>query len=262
MFRLCVLGDSHVAALKTGWDEIPEAQKAHLSVTYFGAQSQLLEGLEVQERSLITHSEHLSNKLAATSNGKTSIDVGDYDLFLIVGLSLNLRRLMTGPLSRHRTISYNTRAGNIYLISDACLMACANGVLGNSLAFETAEKLKSAGATRIAMIPQPAPSPQLLERDRGGDLFREFLKNGDGPEVYRLFRDAILSLSKAHSVEFVEQPLQTRQDGFFTKLEFSTGSVRLTERFDSPHSNLDFGHMNGRYGAHIWQVIVNGNLLK
>lgn len=266
MLRFCVLGNSHVAALKTGWDELPEPYKARLSATYFAAQGDLLEELEVRNQSLVARSEGLRSKLAATSNGMTRIDCRDYDVFVIVGLNLSLRRMMTSTLSLHRTSKFKAKhdpdAADMFLVSDACVLQSAIGVLGDSLAFEVAKKLQAAGASRIIIVPQPTPSAQILDRGKVGGQFREFQKSGDGPEVYRLFKDALLALAKTRGLEVVEQPAHTRQDGFLSKREYSVGSVRLTAGLDSLHPEGDYGHLNSRYGAELWQKIMSSSLLE
>lgn len=260
MLRFCLIGDSHLACLKAGWDETPEPRKSSVSVTYFGAQSQLFEDLRIEGKSLASTSELVKMKMASTSNGKTSIEVEDYDFFIVVGLGFNLRRLVVGPLSRYRTIKYNARRGNTFYVSESCLLESAIGIFKDSLAVRTAQKLKAAGAKRIALVPQPLPSSSILELTEEGKPFRQFQQHADGDEIYRLFYEAGMSLAKSQGLEFIEQPPQTRLDGFFSKPEYSVGSVRLTENLDVPHSSQDFGHMNSRYGAEVWQSLLEGRM--
>jgi hypothetical protein len=303
--RICVIGDSHVACLKTGWDENSQKIPAGMTVDYFGAQSSMLRALDVRGSALVPVSDQLRNRLHAISGGKTEIETRHYDVFVIVGLGLNLRRLMVPLLGHYRTISYKLdgrqkyyisdaymirsaaglsksflrlrlnlrrlvvpllgpyrtifsklRGSQKHYVSDACMLRSAAGLLSQSLAIDTVDKIKAAGASNILLVPQPVPSEQILDRRDKGAMFRKFLKSGDGPAVYKLFREALAEIARANQVSFVEQPEETRRDGFLTQQRYSVGSVRLTQDYDSPHREQDFGHMNDKYGALVWERVI------
>ncbi|MEM7213092.1 MAG: hypothetical protein AAF479_14585 [Pseudomonadota bacterium] len=105
--KLCVLGNSHLASMKSGWDQI-ETQYTDMVLTFFGAPKAMMDDLSLDGNSLVPGNEKLKGKLKMFSDGSESIDLDAYDAFVINGLQFGPRRL--AQLYRtHRSLSFEWR---------------------------------------------------------------------------------------------------------------------------------------------------------
>lgn len=93
MTRICVLGDSHIAALKLGWDKIA-SQHPNFELVFFADRLDGLKGMYTKDGILHPDNDELASSISHTSGGINHIDPFSYDLFLLYGLAArpNLRR--------------------------------------------------------------------------------------------------------------------------------------------------------------------------
>ena len=105
--RVCVLGNSHLASMKTGWDLIRDAHPDH-DLTFFGAPKAMMDDLDLEDNILVPGNDKLRNKLKVFSNGHESVDLDAFDTFVISGLQFGPRRI--AQLYRtHRSMSFEWR---------------------------------------------------------------------------------------------------------------------------------------------------------
>ena len=81
--NICVLGNSHVGALKRAWDLMPEWHQEY-NLVFFTARSNGLGGLFLIDNKLVPKTDRLKRTITYTSGGKSEIDIVEYDLFLIL----------------------------------------------------------------------------------------------------------------------------------------------------------------------------------
>lgn len=91
MKTLCVIGNSHIGAIKSGWDQIKVDEK-NVSMHFFGSKSQSLSRTFVEGGILKTDDEQIQRSLERTG-GSPEIDLRSYDGFVIVGGGLHLKKL-------------------------------------------------------------------------------------------------------------------------------------------------------------------------
>ncbi|MBV8976299.1 MAG: hypothetical protein JO261_00965 [Alphaproteobacteria bacterium] len=87
MARICIVGDSHVAALKQGWNEICN-EFPSVEMTFFAAIRAALADFALCDGKLVATSALLRNRILQTSQGKTEI-TGDYDAYLCSGFDVS-----------------------------------------------------------------------------------------------------------------------------------------------------------------------------
>ena len=93
--RVCIIGTSHLACLKLGWDKIKD-QFPDDEVVFFGAPGGLLRHLRANNGKLISIDRKLTRSLAFTSGGASEIDPTAYDAIVLFGLHLKLPRFRLG----------------------------------------------------------------------------------------------------------------------------------------------------------------------
>lgn len=218
--RVCIIGNSHLGALKEAWDEIGNAHE-QIEITFFAARGNRLEDLEVDGNALRAggpDADNLSKFLAFTSGGSERI-VGDaYDLFVVYGGNLAFVNL---PL----------------VYSQAVLRLCVSERSLESLHFDITTKLRGITDRSILVAGNPLRSNWPDDRptypyDTVLDIFREVYAPFDAP--------------------FIPQPEETRDAQNRTLPEFATGSRQLdVGRAVRAKGTQDKSHMNAAYGR-IW----------
>lgn len=221
--RLCVLGNSHVAALKLGY--------RGNDAIFFASPSRTLRTLQPQAGELISTDPDVRRRLAKSSGGTESIRVADFDAFLVVGCVLGFASA-TGIYKSHR-LSRHVEDGE-QVISEAALRKAAHGLIAQSLARRLADLLRSIGARNVAIVPEPLPTATVVSA-------RPWLANEEiGTTLMEVYLHSLADVPH----ELIEQPAHTKL-GMFTRREFSNPSGPGSTQFCEPY------HMNGYYGAEV-----------
>lgn len=85
--KICIIGNSHVAALKSAWENhFDESNKRQINITFFAARGNALKFLKPDSNRLIPTTRQLEKSLTFTSAGETFIDLNAYNAFLLYGL--------------------------------------------------------------------------------------------------------------------------------------------------------------------------------
>lgn len=124
--RVAIIGDSHVAALKAGWDAL-RADYPNVTVTFFASRGSGLRGLQPRDGALIPSNAELMSHLRFTSGGADRIETAAHDAFVLHGL--------------HCLLDPNAVAmPSVY--SSAMAAAVTSAVMMDSLCVTTLRKLR------------------------------------------------------------------------------------------------------------------------
>jgi hypothetical protein len=236
MKRICVIGDSHAAALKTGWDTIT-AGLPGIEPTFFAAMHQHMEAIGFAGDKLIATTNDLKVRWERTTAGLSAIDE-TYDAYLICGLGLKFQAAMqTLKLLRTRAQSGEIPKSE----RETIFVARLEEGLRNTLAIRIAGLLRQITDTAILFVPQPLPA-------EGGE--RSAKPSPEGVERKRLmlarFEEICDRLAGECKASFLAQRKDTRtEDMLATKAEYALGPSRLA----SAKIGADRSHMNSGYGA-------------
>lgn len=217
--RICILGDSHTAALNMGWDRI-RADYPNVAITIFAARGPTMGYLEAEGKDLVPGSLSLLKAMEFTSGREARVRTGDFDMFAVCGMFL--MPLWTQPgLSRAVITTANAEQ---YLLS-------ASG--------KVAMLLRSVTLAPIYIMPKPLvaqrPDPPVAQ------AVPPYLE-----QIALMTR-----YFEAEKLQFVSQPAETMPDGWSTRPDFSTGSSRLAitpEMQGAIHPDRETNHMNAGYG--------------
>ena len=126
--RVCIIGNSHAAALRTGLDLVPELNE-ELSFDFFAAQSDLMREMELRGTVLVPTSELTKRRMSIVSGGKTEIETADYTDFVIVGLGFNVLDAVN-VLRQYRLYGFQGKGDEAApYISRACFAALIESML-------------------------------------------------------------------------------------------------------------------------------------
>jgi len=237
MTRICVIGNSHIAALMLGWKQM-ECDYPSTRFTFFGAPGTQMRNLKISPGSLVPTTAELREHIMRT--GSNAEIKGDYDIFLICGLQFNAVQI--APLYaeyRAEAFAKDSRTP----ISDECFVRSLQGCLGGTLAVKTITKLHQVTSAPIALIPQPFPGEMV----NGSLLFGNVRDNRSGESIAKLFDTACRRLARDLDVQIVFQPEFTKSGPLHTKAAYSAGSIKFGDlntklpKHESMHMNVDYG---------------------
>jgi hypothetical protein len=248
--KICVIGNSHVAAVKTGWDRI-QHEFPRVEMTYFAARARYMRDLRVRGGILEAATEQLRKLIASTSGGESTIDPSHYDGFLVVGSQLGLV-YMLHMFASYRLFGFMGSTPGATMLSEACFHETARAQIDRSLAICLVRRLRSITGKPICVCPEP-----LL--DERAPQFEPFWQR-DAELGYSLlsglFDEKINQLQQELNFKFIPQPGKTVANEIFTAQEYKSGSIRLQPGFDAKHDETDLMHMNSKYGALVIRSVM------
>ena len=89
MKRVCVLGNSHLAAVKLGWNQRAAAHP-DLHCDFFGAPKNGMAEVAFEDGLIVPQNEAVRAAFAMTSGGRESVQLRDYDCVVAVGLGFSM----------------------------------------------------------------------------------------------------------------------------------------------------------------------------
>lgn len=247
--RGCVIGNSHVAALKLGWQAV-KADYPEIEIDFFAGPRQRLSKTFVRKGVLTTRDEIVAENLRLTG-GSDRIDLRSYDFFCVSGGGASSRILL---LMQADHMPYGgSNSGEMY-ISEAYLRACYEARLRHSAAKHLVDLLTEASPAPVFYVPDPH-----LSNDQ--DTLMRYLETvlkvqaRNGFDLSRaIFNETVESVF-SNATEILFQLPETLDGPLLTKVEFARGPGLSQAQADDEAEESDFGdifHLNSRYGALFW----------
>ena len=235
MTHICVIGNSHLAALIHGWKLI-SANHPDTRMTFFGAAQHLLDELIVEAGVLKAGTVRLQRVLAAVPGCPEEISIEAIDEFWICGLYLSPRI----SLALYDTY-WSERMGyseDRMPVSDALYLQMIKSELLATSSVRLHHLIRSATDKPISLIQQPYPGGTRRPVNLA-------IRRGDAEAIGGLFDEALSALKK-DGIDAYQQPSETLKNPLATKECYTQDSKTLMA---TEHAGKDVGHMNAAYGA-------------
>lgn len=222
--KLAVIGNSHIGALKHGWNEISQQFKA-IELVFFGSRGASLQYLELRDHRLSPTHPGVLASIMFTSGGRAEIDPAEFDAFLIYGLD--------SPAFFHDRKQFYSR--------QALLSAMEDGIKGK-IYVKIIEMIRAVSTHPIYVGHMPLFASPVTGSSESADNYTQGIA---------MFSENLFS---KYEVRMVAQPLETIVNGVNTDIKYSVGSRRLAvgdDLDDELHVSHDVMHMNSQYGR-LW----------
>lgn len=237
MTRIAIIGNSHVAAFKLGWDVIKDEYPG-VQIDFFSGAASAMRSLYMADGRILSSSSPVTEMFVAYA-GTEAITAG-YDSYILVGMGLGLVSLMC-IYEKHRPPRFHEAGEGPHLMSDAMNEIALEKATTGSSAFHVINLVKQiSGGAEVFVVPNPHPSADILEKhpfwqdrrilDSCVEVFEETLRGLNG-------------------VSFVPQPADTLHSDQLTKAEFTRGTRLLKARWTRPANDGDPYHMNAEFGV-------------
>lgn len=237
MMRVCIVGSSHAAALKAGWERIGPAHPG-VSIEFFATGAERIDDLVAADGRLVTDNPALQRTFARITGGRTEI-AGDYDCYAVCGAKLTIYRAMA--IARRSGVGRRTgrKTDSMPPVSDAALRAAIVAALRETSAGELMRLVRQITRAPIALIASPMP------RDTDAPNRPNRIKNAQaGSRIAALFHEAAAAMAAEQNAVYLAQPDATLASPITTKPEYALGGIHLSETErpdDDAHMNADFG---------------------
>lgn len=239
MTSVCLIGNSHVGALKLGWPLI-EADFPGMDLDFYASAGASLD-LVVSGGHIEPASEGVRARLAYTSGKSGDIEPG-YDAYVVCGLLLS--SLRAGRAYRVKKAEQNSKDVARATAKEACL-AAARDCLRSLLFADVLAKLRQITTAPIFLIGTPLPA---LERHANMKKF----SNGLRMSLKEAYEAASETIAGECNAQFLRQPEETVGPiELTTRSEFYLLSPEQVSQEKAVHT-----HMNAAYGAIVLRDVL------
>jgi hypothetical protein len=233
MTSICLIGNSHVGALKLGWPEI-EAQFPGFLLDFYASAGQSMQ-LEVRGGKLVPATDAIRKRLAATSGTDGDIEA-TYDAYVVCGLTLSAMRAVHAYDAKFAELRRLARRDAVSVEDFAQAMEPA---LRGAIAVDVIAKLRQITRAPIFLIGTPYGAYV-----RHVELWEKLKAREHEEVVARAYHTACRNIAHELSAIFVPQPAETIADNGYTTREpfflFPLDYVR-SEKAEHTHMNASFG---------------------
>lgn len=223
--RVCIIGNSHVGALKRAWDSFVSEERDVVNITFFAVGSDGMKGVDVKGNCLVAGNDKLKSAFVFTSGGKAEIDPTEYDVFLLYGM---FAKAFFKDDSKH--------------YSKSAIDCALKDLVKDQLSFNVLIKLRSITNKKIYI----GHNPFKAASESSKNVVHEGYLSGLAELNQRVYKD--------YNSEILPQPLSTIVNRKFTNIIFSRNSKKLatgTSADNELHPEQDNFHMNDEFGK-LW----------
>lgn len=257
MTKICLIGDSHLGALKCGM-EMNSFGEPNFELTFFSIHNRNFPALRLQGRRLEGDSDELRQELAMFSGGRDSIEIDAYDEFVIVGHGLFIGYLVD-IYRDHNCDCMPGPARGRYLLSDSCFLASSMRILERTGASIVGRWIRSLCDKPITFVTSPNPGWGLPESDEpeGFPPYYAAVQSGDAEALASLFREACARFAAAHAARVVPPVVEAAKNGLFNHYEYSLLSEMSTPNSSQSDRIAAMHHGNCRYGTILARYVFD-----
>jgi hypothetical protein len=219
MTRICLMGDSHAAAIKRGWTRI-ESDHSQTEIVFFAGDKGEWHNVRAENGKLVADSARLREQFGRSAKGVEEI-AADFDAYIVCSLGLGI--LM--PLGFWASGQYPDWSSYRAAVTAFVRHSGAAHILAELRKITHAPALLSAAPFQPQDFCKWSPSLDAQTTAR----------------IRTLFEDECRALAAGHAAIFVPQPEETiAPNKVTTKMEFAAISSDPS-REDTRHCNADYG---------------------
>lgn len=248
--RLCVIGNSHLAAMKLGWDQSVAADPAlreAVAPVFFGAPRDGMRHVKMDASGLHPRKPGIREHFLRTSGGAEAVEWSRYDAFLLVGLNASLKR----TLRFYKTHAWFGQGGTggKTVVSPGFAREFLTERYRETLIYTLASGIAAAARKPVYAFGEPHWASWAQSSGEGPDYgWAAAIAAGDAASIGSVFGLALRDALAPHAV-LIAQPDETVQDCILTKADYNKDASPL---ITGEGGETDASHMNAAYGAACW----------
>jgi hypothetical protein len=241
MTAVCLIGNSHVGALKLGWPDI-EAEFPGFTLDFYASAGQSMD-LEVRDGKLVPATPEIRRRLAATSGKDGDIEAG-YDAYVVCGLTLSAMRALNAYDAKFTELR---QAGLHKTAMPEDFALAMEPALRGAIAVDVITKLRR--ITRAAIFLIGTPYGAYIRHEQ---LWEKLKSRGHEEVVAQAYNAACSKIAEGLSATFLPQPAETvAENGFTTRETFFLFPLDYVRNEKAQHT-----HMNAAFGAVVLRDVL------
>lgn len=248
--NLCVIGNSHVAALKDGWPPL-NGLAQHVRADFFGCLKDGMKSFGDVDGKLGPREPEAAAFFKGIATTGDFVVPEQYAAFVLTGMKFFPNSLIRN-YADFATPSTNNHDFARNFVSDETLIEALWDELKGGMMLHTARTLRARSEAPIFIVWQPFLSEVLMQIEWREALYRPILEAGDGAFIARIMAGLDQRL-EAEGFQILRQPQETIKDGVMTDKMYSEGSKQFRKGGGGEHRALDVFHMNARFGRLCWE---------
>ncbi len=249
--HLCVIGNSHVAALKDGWPPLTEYVD-HVHADFFGCLKDGMKSFGETGGKLGPLEPDAAAFFKGISTTGDFIEADRYEAFVLTGMKFFPNNLIRSYSDFATPSTHNHDVARNF-VSDETLETALWDELKNGMMMHTARTLRKHSNAPIFLVWQPFLSEVLTQIEWREALYRPILEAGDGMFIQKIMAGLDRRL-QAEGFHVLRQPEETITQGVMTARKYSEGSKQFRAGGGAEHRALDVFHMNAAFGRLCWQT--------
>ena len=252
--RVCVIGNSHIAALKLGWDAAVAADPAawaDMRPVFFGAPSDGMRHVKLEDGCIIPKRKDIAEHFQRMSGGQDHIRLADYDGFFLVGLNVSVKRILRF-YKTHAWVGLGTDAEKVR-VHPKFMEEFLTERYGSTRLVELAAMIKSTSAAPVVAMAEPHWASWIRHGQEGTADYGwdKAIAAGDAIQIGAAFQQTVTAALAPYAV-LVPQPPETIEDGIMTAAAYNKDASRL---ISGEGGGTDAAHMNAAFGQAIWPQV-------
>lgn len=236
--NICFIGDSHIAAIRHGWDRLRD-EYPEIAITFFSAQRSRFAHLAVCGGTLVPQDEDLREVMRRSCNFEPVI-TADYDRYVLCGLEFSTMHIVK-QLGHFR--SEDQASDKRAPVSSGCYLRAIAGCLRESMSMQVARKVRAITSRPLTIFFGPRVNDENEQT-----IYARLRESGDAARVAGYFLEAAAAVCGEVDADFIQQPPQTLSDPLQTLSVYAKDAPREFNITPRPEGRKDYQHMNGAYG--------------
>lgn len=241
--RILVIGNSHIASLKNGWELLKQQECQTSDLFFLGARRDRVSNLEITDGCLHSNNDEVSKSFEYTFGNK-QVDLK----------ALKPNAILFYGMDMHFPATFFHK-GALGQFSKAVQNVAFNDMVNTDWSFKVVQRVRTqfSGSIYVAMPFRASPTGQSNELNADLDKRKaDFIKTV--AYANRCFYQHL-------GIEYIPQPFETFDlETLRSHFPFSQGSTRLAVGFDNDdeqHPKTDLNHMNAEFGAIFLRNMIN-----
>ncbi|GLS86078.1 hypothetical protein GCM10010873_10520 [Cypionkella aquatica] len=252
--RVCVIGNSHIAALKLGWDALLAADPAawaEVKPTFFGAPSDGMRHIKLEDGCIVPKRKDIAEHFQRMSGGQDKITLADYDGFFLVGLNVSVKRILRF-YKTHAWVGLAPDAEKT-LVHPKFMEEFLTERYSSTRLVDMAAMLKSVTGRPVVAMAEPHWAAWIRHGQEGTADYGwdKAITSGDAPQIGAAFQQTVTAALAPYAT-LLPQPPETVQDGIMTAAAYNKDASRL---ISGEGGGTDAAHMNAAFGQTIWPLV-------
>jgi hypothetical protein len=249
--QVCIIGNSHVAALKLAWTNGASELHRGLALSFFSAQNYMLDQIEREGRTLAPQRRDAAEKLRFTSGGLDRIEIDRYDAIVLVasGFGIDIPKLR----SQCGTPAHEDFSRVEQLVSTACFDAVLEATFESSRAIALIDMIREVAPDKTVVL---AAAPYMSARLLDGNDELHMREPAALRELVARARAIGERVAAERGCPVIWQDKSTVAKPGFTHRAFNRDAARFSLRDGWTLKEADDKHGNEAYGRLVLAAVL------